>query len=355
MLANWPAGCYNIIKKAPRVAARQKTKSRHRAARFRKISMKFTEVTVHTTSEGSELVADILWRYSNYGVAISDVKDVIALQRDKVMYWDYMDEELTRDTGEALVKAFITVEDTPAYMPQIRADIDEMRENCGGCMPLGSLEITTRTVEGDDWIEIWRKHFRPIHIGGRVVVVPEWIKYEKQPEEVTVLLDSNMAFGTGEHETTSMCLELLQEYLTPQSVCLDVGCGSGILGISAVLLGAKSAYLTDIDPVATDSAAHNCKLNGVADKCTVKRTDLIGESEIVADIALANITADVLCRLAPTLPAHVREGGTLILSGIIKEKLDGVLQAFAAVGFEHIKTVNKGEWYAVAFTKKLCR
>ena len=314
--------------------------------------MKFTEVTVHTTSEGSELVADILWRYSNYGVAISDVKDVIALQRDKVMYWDYMDEDLTRDTGEALVKAFVTVEDTPVYMPQIRADIEEMKENCAGCMPLGSLEITTRTVEGDDWIEIWRKHFRPIHIGSRVVVVPEWIKYEKQPQEVTVRLDSNMAFGTGEHETTSMCLELLQEYLTPECVCLDVGCGSGILGISAVLLGAESAYLTDIDPVATDSAEHNCVLNGVADRCTVKRTDLVGETEIAADIALANITAEVLCRLAPTLPAHVKSGGTLILSGIIKEKLEGVLQAFAAVGFNHIKTINKGEWYAVAFTKK---
>lgn len=239
-------------------------------------------------------------------------------------------------------------------MPQIRADIEEMKENCAGCMPLGSLEITTRTVEGDDWIEIWRKHFRPIHIGSRVVVVPEWIKYEKQPQEVTVRLDSNMAFGTGEHETTSMCLELLQEYLTPECVCLDVGCGSGILGISAVLLGAESAYLTDIDPVATDSAEHNCVLNGVADRCTVKRTDLVGETEIAADIALANITAEVLCRLAPTLPAHVKSGGTLILSGIIKEKLEGVLQAFAAVGFNHIKTINKGEWYAVAFTKKLC-
>ena len=315
--------------------------------------MKFTEVTVHTSSEGSELVADILWRYSNYGVAISDVKDVIALQKDKVMYWDYMDEELTRDTGEALVKAFITVDDTSAYMPQIRADIEEMRENCGGCMPLGSLEITTRTVEGDDWIEIWRKHFRPIHIGSRVVVVPEWIKYEKKPEEVIVRLDSNMAFGTGEHETTAMCLELLQEYLTGESVCLDVGCGSGILGIAAVLLGADSAYLTDIDPVATESAAHNCALNGVAERCAVRRTDLIGESDIIADIALANITADVLCRLAPVLPAHVKSGGTLILSGIIAEKLEGVLQAFAAVGFEHIKTVSKGEWYATAFTKKL--
>lgn len=313
--------------------------------------MKFTEVTVHTTSEGSELIADILWRYSNYGVAISDVKDVIALQRDKVMYWDYMDESLTKDSGEALVKAFVTVEDTPAYMPQIRADIEEMNKNCDGCMPLGSLEITTRTVEGDDWIEIWRQHFRPIHIGGRVVVVPEWIKYEKQPEEVVVLLDSNMAFGTGEHETTAMCLELLQEYLTPQSICLDVGCGSGILGISAVLLGAKSAYLTDIDGVATDSAAHNCKLNGVDGKCTVKRTDLIGEGEIVADIVLANITADVLTRLAPTLPAHIKQGGTLILSGIIKEKLDGVLDVYGALGFEHLKTVSRGEWFAVSFKK----
>ena len=313
--------------------------------------MKFTEFTVHTTTEGSELVADILWRYSNYGVAISDVKDVIALQRDKVMYWDYIDEELTRDTGEVLVKAFVAVEESAAAASSIRADIDALRENCGGCMPLGSLEITTRTVEGDDWIEIWRKHFRPIHIGSRIVVVPEWIKYSKQPDEVIVRLDSNMAFGTGEHETTSMCLELLQEYLTPESVCLDVGCGSGILGISAVLLGAKSAYLTDIDPVATESAAHNCKMNGVQDKCTVKRTDLVGDSEICADIALANITADVLARLAPDIAPRVKAGGKLILSGIIKEKLAGVLEAYSAQGFEHIKTVNKGEWYACAFTR----
>ena len=267
------------------------------------------------------------------------------------MYWDYMDEELTRDTGEALVKAFVTVQDTPSALPAVRRDLEQLNENCAGCMPLGSLELTTRVVEGDDWIEIWRKHFRPIHIGGRVVVVPEWIAYERQPGEAVVKLDSNMAFGTGEHETTSMCLELLQEYLTPESVCLDVGCGSGILGISAVLLGAKSAYLTDIDPVATDSAAHNCELNGVAGKCTVRRTDLVGEGEILADVALANITADVLCRLAPELPAHVKEGGTLILSGIIEGKLPEVLQAFSAVGFGHVKTVRKGEWYAVSLAK----
>ena len=187
---------------------------------------------------------------------------------------------------------------------------------------------------------------------GATVSYAEGEEEEKQPSEVIVKLDSNMAFGTGEHETTSMCLELLQQALTPESVCLDVGCGSGILGISAVLLGAKSAYLTDIDPVATDSATHNCKLNGVAEKCTVKRTDLIGENHIVADIALANITADVLCRLAPTLPPHIKDGGTLILSGIIKEKLDGVLETYGALGFEHKRTVNKGEWYAAEFIKR---
>lgn len=315
--------------------------------------MKFTEVTVHTSSEGSELIADVLWRYSNYGVAISDVKDVIALQRDRAMYWDYMDEELTRDTGEVLVKAFVAIEDSAAALRSIRGDIDEVRTNCGGCMPLGSLELTTRTVEGDDWIEIWRKHFRPIHIGRRVVVVPEWISYERQPGEVIVRLDSNMAFGTGEHETTSMCLELLQEYLTADSCCLDVGCGSGILGISAVLLGAKSAFLTDIDAVAVESCAHNCALNGVADRCTVKRTDLIGDGEICADIALANITADVLARLVTEIAPRVKAGGILILSGIIKEKLEGVLNAYTAAGFEHIKTVGRGEWFAVAFRQKM--
>ena len=313
--------------------------------------MNFTEVTVHTSSEGSELVADILWRYSNYGVAISDVKDVIALQRDRAMYWDYMDEELTRDSGEALVKAFVAEDDASAALPQIRTDIEKMVNDCGGCMPLGSLEITTRTVDGDDWIEIWRKHFRPLHIGGRVVVVPEWIAYERQPGEVVVRLDSNMAFGTGEHETTAMCLELLQEYLTADSVCLDVGCGSGILGISAVLLGAKSAWLTDIDAVAAESAAHNCALNGVQERCTVRRTDLIGEADISTDIALANITADVLVRLAPSLPPRIKAGGTLILSGIIREKLDGVLKAYEALGFASKKICERGEWLAVAFDR----
>ncbi len=311
--------------------------------------MKFTELTVHTTTEGSELVADIMWRYTGYGVAISDVKDVIALQKDKSQYWDYMEDGLADDaSGDVMVKAFIALDDAPSVVPKIRQDIEDMAANCGDALPLGSLEMTKREIEGDDWIEIWRTHFRPIHLGA-IVVVPEWIEYERQQGEHIVRLDNNMAFGTGEHETTSMCIELLQKYLTPDSVCIDVGCGSGILGISAIKLGAKYAYLTDIDIVAVESAKHNAALNGVEDKLTVSRANLLDDSSLKADIMLANITADILENLAPSIPKNLRRGGTLILSGIIDCKLDRVVEVYSAQGLTLDEKVKKGEWNALAF------
>ena len=311
--------------------------------------MRFTELTVHTTTEGSELIADIMWRYTGYGVAISDVKDVIALQKDKSQYWDYMEDGLADDSsGDVMVKAFIAIGDTDRVVPEIRRDIEDMAANCAGTLPLGSLEMTKREIEGDDWIEIWRTHFRPIHLGA-IVVVPEWIEYNKQDGEEIVKLDNNMAFGTGEHETTSMCIELLQQYLTPDSVCIDVGCGSGILGISAIKLGAKYAYLTDIDAVAVESAKHNALLNGVSDKLTVARSNLLDDSSLKADIMLANITADILENLAPSIPKNLKKGGTLILSGIIDCKLDRVIEVYSAQGLTLDKKVKKGEWNALAF------
>ena len=311
--------------------------------------MKFTELTIHTTTEGSELVADVLWQYTTYGVAISDVKDVVALQRDKAMYWDYIDESLTADSGEVLVKCFIPLDETKKVAPLIRADLEELAKNSSGFLNIGTLEDTRRVVEGDDWLQIWKNHFRPLHIGGRIVVCPEWIKYEKQPHEEVVLLDSNMAFGTGEHETTSMCLKLLQEYLTPDSVCIDVGCGSGILGISAIKLGARHAYLTDIDYVAVKSATHNSEINGVSPKVTVAHADLLNDVQIKGDIMLANITAEILCGLAPSIPKNLKEGGILILSGIIESRLDMVLKAFTAQNLKLDKTVREGEWIALSF------
>lgn len=311
--------------------------------------MKFTEITVHTTSETSELVADIMWRYTNYGVAISDVKDVIALQNDKVMYWDYMDESLLENRRDVLVKAFIPKDETSSTLPEIRADLEELKKNCSDFAYAGSLEINCREVEGDDWLEIWRKHFRPIHVGERVVIVPEWINYEKAENEVTVKLDSNMAFGTGEHETTSMCLKLLQKYLQSGDICIDVGCGSGILGIAAAKLGAKLCYLTDIDTIAVDSAKHNCENNGVSDLTVVAHSDLLNDASLKGDIMLANITGEILCRLAPSIPKNLKAGGTLILSGIIESRLEMVIGAFTAQGLTLTEQIREGEWYALAF------
>lgn len=310
--------------------------------------MKFIELTIHTTAEGSELVADILWRYTNYGVAISDVNDVIALQRDKSMYWDYIDDSL-KEGGDVLVKAFIPIEKASEVIPKIRMDIDECRTNGKFYVKFGTLEMTKREVEGDDWLEIWRKHFRPIHIGNKIVVCPEWIEYSPQFGEQVVKLDSNMAFGTGEHETTAMCLKLLQHYLTPATVCIDVGCGSGILGISAVKLGASYAYLTDIDDIAVKSALHNSEINGVESRVKVVKGDLLSNTEVKGDIVFANITAEILVRLAPTITQYLHKYGVLILSGIIGSRLKMVIDAFTAQKLKLEKKLHEGEWYALSF------
>lgn len=313
--------------------------------------MKFIELTVHTTSEGSELVADIFWNYTNYGVTVCDVNDIIALQNDKRTFWDYMDDELTAEGSDVLVKCFLPLDIAEENVRSIRADLEALRERSAGFVELGSLESTCREIDGDDWIDVWKKHFRPIHIGGRAVVCPEWIAYEPAADEVVIKLDSNMAFGTGEHETTSMCLELLQETMKEGDTMIDVGCGSGILGIAGVKLGAKFAYLTDIDYVAVKSATHNAALNGVQDKVKVALSDLLENADVRGEIMTANITADILCRLAGSIPKNLKEGGTLILSGIIEPKLAQVIQTYEGLGLQKICQKRKGEWFALAFKK----
>ena len=316
--------------------------------------MKFIEWTVHTTTAGSDLVADVLWDHTNYGVTVCDINDVIALQSDKRTFWDYMDDDLAeqaKSAGDVLVKCYLPVDIADAEIAKINAELSARRERGAGFMDLGTLETGRRGIEGDDWIDVWKKHFRPLHIGQRIVICPEWIAYRPKPEEVVVSLDSNMAFGTGEHETTSMCLELLQKYLHPGDTVVDVGCGSGILGIAAVKLGARFAYLTDIDYVAVRSAEHNASLNGVAEQVKVALSDLLEGADICGEIMTANITADILCRLADSIPKNLKEGGTLILSGIIEPKLAQVIAAYEAQGLTLLEQRRQGEWFALAFRK----
>ena len=309
--------------------------------------MKFIEFTVHTTTEGSELVADIFWNYTNYGVTVCDYNDIVALQSDKRTFWDYMDDDVARPSGDVLVKCFLPLDIADENIRSILADIEELKER--SAFPLGTLETARREVDGDDWIDIWKKHFRPLHIGERVVVCPEWIEYAPKEGEAVVRLDSNMAFGTGEHETTAMCLELLQQYLRPGDAVVDVGCGSGILGIAALLMGAGFAYMTDIDYVAVQSATHNAALNGVDGRAKIALSDLLEDADVRGQVMTANITADILCRLAGSIPKNLCPGGALILSGIIAPKLAQVIAAYEGVGLHLVKQLQRGEWYALAF------
>ena len=315
--------------------------------------MKYIELTIHTTTEASEIISDIMWNYTDYGVTICDRADIIALQTAKEStYWDYMDDELTEDKpSDVLVKCYIAEDIASGVIGSILQDIQNAKEWSGGEIPFGTLEDTKRLVDGDDWIDVWKKHFRPIHLG-QIVVVPEWIDYAPVNNEKVVLLDSNMAFGTGEHETTSMCVELMQEYITPSSVCIDVGCGSGILGISAIKLGAEKAYLTDIDPIAVESALHNSELNGVAEQTVVAHSNLLDDTDIQGDIMMANITGEVLKMLAPSIPKNLKTNGVLILSGIIESRLDMVKAAYDAVGMEVVFERRKGEWFALVLRHK---
>lgn len=312
--------------------------------------MEYVELTVHTTSEASELVADVMWQYTEGGVAVSDAKDVVALIKgDTGVYWDYIDDELKTPRSDVLVKCFLKPDLADAAIADIRESLAEMKARGG--LDFGSLEETRRMIDGDDWIDVWKKHFRPLHIGARVVIVPAWIDYAPAAGEIIVTLDSNMAFGTGEHETTSMCLEALQEVLKAEDTVIDVGCGSGILGIAAAKMGAKKGYLTDIDPVAVASAQHNAEVNGVAEKLTVAHSDLLENADIRGDVVLANITAEILTRLAPSMPKNLKEGGTLILSGIIADRLSLVKEAYGAQGLTPLKEVRKGEWYALVYKR----
>lgn len=316
--------------------------------------MKFTELTVSTTTSAQELVADIMWNYTNYGVAISDVLDVVELLNDRKSTWDYVDDAVLRELNSnvTLVKAYIPLDITDETVKKIAADLDALKKNCAeNGIETGSLETVKRIVDGDDWIEIWRKHYRPIELGN-VLICPAWIERKPKEGQVEIIIDSNMAFGTGEHETTSMVISLMQNYVKNAETVIDVGTGSGILGIAAAKLGAKKVVMTDIDYVAVKSAKHNCEINGVADKCEVDLNNLLDDKNITGDLVLANITADVLLILSDSIPSHVKNGGVLIMSGIIKSRVNEVIDRYSAIDFELVQRKDEGEWIALVMKKK---
>lgn len=307
--------------------------------------MKYIEITIHTNTLGSEIISEILWEYTDQGVAISDVNDILELDRMKKGTWDYVDEELLKNKdADVLVKGFIPA-DTPETVAEIERRVLSLKDFIE--FPIGSLETVKREIDGDEWLYKWKENFKPIHIGN-IVVCPEWIKYEPKENEKIVKLDSNMAFGTGEHETTSMCVEMLAKYVKPDDTVIDVGCGSGILGISASKLGAKKVIMTDIDECATSASEHNVKLNNVFN-AEIFLKNLLDDDETVGDVVVANIMAEILVGFSKDIKKNVSKDGIVILSGILTTKAELVKDAYILAGFTHLETKIKGEWCCEVF------
>ena len=314
--------------------------------------MDWLELTVLTTTEGSELVSQILIDAGASGTVIEDKNDVALNQRPEGQ-WDIIDEEIARRMGDDVkVKAYYAmdarVKDTLAH---IASALNDLRANAAG-LPLGKLETLVSNVDDEDWAENWKKQYKPFRLGRHMVVKPGWETFDAQPDDKIIEIDPGMAFGTGTHETTGMCVELIEDYVKPGDTAIDIGTGTGILAIAAALAGAKDVLATDLDPVAVRVAAENVCVNGFADVIRTRQGDLLQAVDERANVVIANIIADVIAMLAQPVRAHIEDGGLFICSGIARERSDFVIEALKAAGYQQPMDIReKGEWMAIAARK----
>lgn len=304
--------------------------------------MKYKEITINTTTEGSELVAMILYDCGSDGVSIYDSKDILELIKSDVI-WDYIEPAVLEQSPIVKVKGFYNEDNFEEVYKNVLSALEELKENSPFC--LGSLELEVNEIDDTDWVNEWKKYYKPIHIGD-IVIVPKWIKYDKAEGEKIVLIDPGMAFGTGAHESTRLCLQLFSEIEEDYECVLDIGAGSGILGITASICGAKNVWLSDIDPLAVKACEENAELNGIKN-ATITKADLLENATIKGDVVFANITADILIGLSKSIGNVVKKNGYIILSGIIKARYDDVLNAYLDAGFVLDKSVVLGEWWGI--------
>ena len=296
--------------------------------------MKYKTITVTTTHNDADLVASCMFDVGAEGVSILDKQDFLDLVKSDVI-WDYVDEGVLLQSDDVKVSTITAVDDKD-FALRLEARLEEVKQ--AGGIVYG--EIVVGEIDAADYENDWKKYYKPI-VTDNITVVPTWIKYDAKEGERVMRLDPGMAFGTGSHATTRMCLDLMD--VKDKSV-IDVGCGSGILGIAASLVGAKSVYMCDIDEQAVRFARENARQNGV--DCEIEQADLIA-GDRKADFIFANITADILMRLAASIGKHLNDGGEILLSGIIDPRLDEVVKCYEAAGFNVCKRKNLDEWNAL--------
>ncbi|WP_339186609.1 50S ribosomal protein L11 methyltransferase [Brevibacillus sp. FSL K6-6036] len=313
--------------------------------------MKWSEVSIHTTAEAVDAVSNLLYEMGANGVVIEDPE---VLHRD----WDTPFGEIYQLSPDdfpaegVFVKAYLAADSSTLgdMLSELKQQLDELT---GYGLDIGKGTIAVNDVHEDEWAHAWKKYYKPVHVSDRMTIKPVWEEYQqKSPDEVIIEMDPGMAFGTGTHPTTILCLRALEKYLQPGDRVFDVGTGTAILSIAAVKLGAEHVLAMDWDEVAVRSAQANTELNGVDEKITVRQNNLLEGVDGPVDLVVANILAEIIVRFTDDVYRVLKPEGTFIASGIIEAKAQEVKNAMAASGLEIVETIFIDDWVAITAKKR---
>lgn len=303
--------------------------------------MEWIEIVIEACPEREEHVENVLYNVGAQGLAIEDPNDIIELSK-KEGDWDYIDLELLE-----MEKDIITIK---AYFQETE-DLPEKIENIRRKVP--NCIVNVNKVDPTIWEDSWKKYYKPLKIGKNIIIKPSWEDYDKDEEDLIIHLDPGMAFGTGTHETTKMCVISLEDFIKKDDIVYDIGCGSGILSIVSAKLGAGKVIGVDLDPMSVRIGKENVVLNNVEDKVQIFKGNLFNNLDIdeKADLIVANIIAEVIIGMSKNIGQYLKKQGIFITSGIILDKIPLVEEALRSNGFKIKKTNIQGEWACVVAEK----
>ncbi len=303
----------------------------------------WNELVITVYSENCDLAANILTVLNHDGMFIEDFSDL--MENDAVKQTNLVEQELLdKINNDPIIHLYISPDQNLAEIAQSAHSLLEQNQI--------NHKLQINEIPDKNWNEEWMKYYKPVHVNDHLTIVPCWLEYQSQPNELTVLLDPGAAFGTGTHETTKLCLDALYRHVKNDDRILDVGTGSGILAITSLLLGAKSADAIDIDPLSVKAAGENATLNQVQDQLNVMLGNLLDHASGHYHVITANIVADVIISMLPDLKQYMDNNSTLILSGIIRERTHDVLQALKDNEYTVKEHLQDGEWTALIAIKQ---
>lgn len=320
--------------------------------------MEWIEVFVATSQMGLEPVEGVLYQCGLNGLMIHDEADFAEFLENPNREWDYVADELVEEKQEQTTGITFFLRDNlygREQLSQIKSALQSVKETEKE-LDLGSLEVTMKNVAEEDWANNWKKYFKPFPVGDKIMIKPSWEELPAQTDKIILKIDPGHIFGTGTHETTQLCMELIEKHVKKDDMVLDIGCGSGILSIASLLLDAKEADAVDIDPNAIQIAYENSDRNDIdRSRYHVKAGNILEDKELQAsysgkkyDLVAANIVADVIIALTKQVPDYIKDGGIFLCSGIITERKEDVLEALKAANFAVLDIKEKTSWVAIA-------